>query len=843
MSLTSKNLNMPTIVNIYNFIRKTVYPSGEFVEDDFKTIIYQLEILKQYGLPATYALKYDALIDKRFSNLIKESIDEYDEVGVWWEIDKQLAEKAGVKWKGKTPVDDHVNIGYSLGYSKEDRLKMVDVYMEDFKSIFGYYPKSVGSWVMDIITLTYFKEKYNVEAAALCRDQIGTDGFTLWGGYYNQGYYPSKLNEYIPSQSKKMQLDLPIFRMLGPDPIYAFEDGVRKSVNGVYTMEPACVIGQTKEWVEWLFDMYINEAVLGFSYIQTGQENTFLWNTMRKGYELQIPYIAKLAKEGKVRVETLKESGEWFKKKYLVTPPTTITVSKDWNKDNLRTAWYNSRFYRTSFLWEKNSLSIRDLHLFNENYKSRYYESTLESNESIFDSLPILNTHYWSDKNLRASIDLVNVDSNNDINKIIGEEPRFSKIDEFSYEVIWKTNEGSTINIICKDSEIVFKESIFEENRYKENVFKENRYKDNILKENCYKDNQKKFALYFNRIPVVKDVYKKELVCMHNGFEYALHLSKGEFVLNKNSESEVSEFENSELFIVSEENEISLLISNDEKMINKEIFTKEYLLNTSEIDNYIPKYQRAKSKSKIMPRALKPEISPKNIVLKESINEKFTIYNPNENGEIRYTLDGSEPNRKSLLYTKPIIIKESTTIKAKVYKDGFKESEIEEGSLYKSLGIKDIKTFTNPVEIEKYNKNGVYDLIDGKKGSNDYTDGRWLGYHDDLDVIIDLGEERNISKITVGFLQDTRAWIYYPRFVDFKYSVDGKEFNDIERIYYKNSIPRKEVAVDNISSIFNSDIKIRYIRIFAKNEEVCPSWSIMAGEGPAFMFVDEITVE
>lgn len=808
MSLTSKNLKMPTIVNIYNFIRKTVYPSGEFVEDDFKTIIYQLEILKQYGLPATYALKYDALIDKRFSNLIKESIDEYDEVGVWWEIDKQLAEKAGVKWKGKTPVDDHVNIGYSLGYSKEDRLKMVDVYMEDFKAIFGYYPKSVGSWVIDIITLTYFKEKYNIEAAALCRDQIGTDGFTLWGGYYNQGYYPSKLNEYIPSQGKEMQLDLPIFRMLGPDPIYAFEDGLRESVNGVHTLEPACVIGQTKEWVEWLFDTYINEPILGFSYIQTGQENTFLWNTMRKGYELQIPYIANLAKEGKVRVETLKESGRWFKKKYLLTPPTTITVLKDWNKDDLRTAWYNSRFYRASFLWEKNSLSIRDLHLFNENYKSRYYENTLEENESIFDSLPILNAHYWSDKDLRASIGLVKLDFNKNINKISGGEPRFSKIDEFAYEVIWETSEGSKINIICKESEIIFKE-------------------------NSCKDNEKKLALYFNRIPVVKNVYKKELVCMHNDFEYYLYLSKGEFVLNSDSE----------LFIISEENEISLLFSKDETKINEEIFEKDYLINANEIDNYIPKYKRIESKFKIMPRALKPEISPGNIVLKEPINQQVTIYNLNKNSEIRYTLDGSEPNEKSLLYTGSIIIKDSTTIKAKAFKDGFKESETEEVNLYKSIKIKDIKTFTRPVEIAKYNKNGVYDLIDGKKGSNDYTDGCWLGYHDDLDVIIDLGEEKKIRKITVGFLQDTRAWIYYPKFVDFKYSFDGKKFNDIERISYTNSVPRKEVAIENISTNYNDDKKIRYIRIFAKNEEVCPDWSIMSGEGPAFMFVDEITVE
>lgn len=29
----------------------------------------------------------------------------------------------------------------------EEREKLVDVYMEDFKQIFGFYPKSVGSWL------------------------------------------------------------------------------------------------------------------------------------------------------------------------------------------------------------------------------------------------------------------------------------------------------------------------------------------------------------------------------------------------------------------------------------------------------------------------------------------------------------------------------------------------------------------------------------------------------------------------------------------------------------------------------------------------------------------------
>ena len=96
------------------------------------------------------------------------------------------------------------------------------------------------------------------------------------GGYFNQAYYPSKLNEYIPAQREEMQLDLPLFRLLGPDPIYNFEEGLREELKGVHTLEPAWIIGQNKEWVHWFFECLNEEETLGFSYAQVGQENTFL---------------------------------------------------------------------------------------------------------------------------------------------------------------------------------------------------------------------------------------------------------------------------------------------------------------------------------------------------------------------------------------------------------------------------------------------------------------------------------------------------------------------------------------------------------------------------------------
>ena len=78
------------------------------------------------------------------------------EIGAWWEIPQPLVEKAGMKWRGRYPWDWHADVGFSTGYTPEEREKLTDVYMSDFKKIFGYYPKSVGSWFIDAHTSQLF---------------------------------------------------------------------------------------------------------------------------------------------------------------------------------------------------------------------------------------------------------------------------------------------------------------------------------------------------------------------------------------------------------------------------------------------------------------------------------------------------------------------------------------------------------------------------------------------------------------------------------------------------------------------------------------------------------------
>ncbi|MGY4384877.1 hypothetical protein ACVWYN_001911 [Pedobacter sp. UYP24] len=388
----------PKIINIVNFIRLLEPRDANITQDVlFQTVVKQVEIMKKYKLGGSFLLQYDALMDSRYQKLLKSLPKEDFEIGAWWEIPQPLVEKAGLKWRGRYPWDWHADIGFSTGYTPAEREKLADVYMEDFKSIYGYYPKSVASWFIDSHTLNYLYDKYHIVASANCKDQYGTDGYTLWGGYWNQAYYPSRINSYMPAQNQAKQLPVPIFRMLGSDPVRQYDTGVSNSRQGVITLEPVYPeAGGDEKWVNWFFKEFVEGESMEFAYAQAGQENSFTWDAMSKGFQIQMPLIAKLRDEKKVKVETLAASGQWFKDHYKVTPATSVTVNKDIDGSNRKTVWFNSRFYRVNVLWEDGGLTFRDIHLFNENFPSVYTNNKATSNECSFFTLPFVDGYIWS---------------------------------------------------------------------------------------------------------------------------------------------------------------------------------------------------------------------------------------------------------------------------------------------------------------------------------------------------------------------------------------------------------------------------------------------------------------
>ncbi len=282
-----ESTSAPRIVNVINFIRQTE-PRIDAITDEvlYRTVVEQVKLLNRYGIKGTYLLQYDALISPSYQELLKKETLPGTEIGGWWEITQPHVEAAGLKWRGRYPWDWHADVGFATGYTPEEREKLVDVYMAKFKEIFGKYPSAIGSWFIDAHTLAYMYDKYHIEASCNCRDQIGTDGYTLWGGYWQGGYYPSRKNAYMPAQTRKGQIPVPVFRMLGSDPIYQYDLGIGGNYQGVVTLEPVYgSAGGSETWVKWFFDSMFKDPGMGLSYVQAGQENSFTWGAMKKGLE------------------------------------------------------------------------------------------------------------------------------------------------------------------------------------------------------------------------------------------------------------------------------------------------------------------------------------------------------------------------------------------------------------------------------------------------------------------------------------------------------------------------------------------------------------------------------
>jgi hypothetical protein len=456
---SSPSTDAPRIVNIINFIR-LLEPRDSAITRDvlYQTVVQQIALMRKYKLTGTFLLQYDALIDPRYQSLLKSLPRDSFEIGAWWELPQPLIEKAGMTWRGRYPWDWRANIGFSTGYTPKERERLIDTYMADFKNIFGYYPASVASWFIDAHSLQYMVEKYHIDASANCKDQYGTDGYTLWGGYWNQAYYPSKKNSYMPAQHAANQIDVPIFRLLGSDPVRQYDNGLGHTRQGVVTLEPVYAFGGgDATWVDWFFNTFTTEKELGFNYTQAGQENSFTWSAMAKGLELQFPLIARLRDEQKLKVETLGASGRWFKSRYKLTPTTTFTVSKDLPGSDRKTLWFDSRFYRMNLLWENGALRIRDWHLFDERVASVYETKPAAANECSFFTLPLVDGYLWSKADTLAGLRLmVMVDGRP--TPVTGGEPLFQPIGDTTMQISWPlTSQKGTLTMILKEKQLEIK--------------------------------------------------------------------------------------------------------------------------------------------------------------------------------------------------------------------------------------------------------------------------------------------------------------------------------------------------------------------------------------------------
>jgi hexosaminidase len=133
-------------------------------------------------------------------------------------------------------------------------------------------------------------------------------------------------------------------------------------------------------------------------------------------------------------------------------------------------------------------------------------------------------------------------------------------------------------------------------------------------------------------------------------------------------------------------------------------------------------------------------------------------------------------------------------------------------------------------------------LTDGVRASHEY-DHSWFNVQGgkDLELVVDLEEQRDVRRIQAGFLQFGFWLRLFPSRIEYSLSTDGKQYEPVGSI--ANTLPIDQYG--NQQRDFTLTIapkKARYVKLKAYSIGNTPSWHPGAGR-PAVMLVDEIVVE
>ncbi len=217
----------------------------------------------------------------------------------------------------------------------------------------------------------------------------------------------------------------------------------------------------------------------------------------------------------------------------------------------------------------------------------------------------------------------------------------------------------------------------------------------------------------------------------------------------------------------------------------------------------------------------------KTTVALNSVNKNATIY---------YSI-GEEFKK----YEDPIVIVDKVSLKMYAQKEDAKSATITTEFFKIDPNIKiELKTkYAN-----QYNAGGDNALIDGIIGAQDFRTGTWQGYSDvDLHATVDLGKQKDISSIGLGFLEDQRSWIFLPTKVEMFISSDNKRFTKVATKVIDATKPEENVSVKKVEFSFKNK-KARYIKVIAKKLGVLPTWHLgYKHDGRSWLFVDEIQIK
>lgn len=336
----------------------------------------QYEAISDNKLSATWLLQYDVLKDPELIKSIK-IFDSKQELGLLLEVSPSLAKDAQVIYPHEVEWSDPQAVFLS-GYQRTERRKLIRKVFTEFKSVFGYYPKSIGAWWIDSYSLEYIEDKFDVDAVLIVADQKTTDDYGIWGQWWGIPYYPHKANILVPAASEKEKEDVIILQWAQRDLNKAHGEGKEFSN---YSLQANDYLerGLNTDYYKDLTKQYL-DCSLSVGQITVGLETGMESVRVFPEYEKQIEYLSNLKE---LKSATMSQFADEFKKVYKNNPQKVVLNAREGN-------WILSLNKRENQFLKENlayqgDLAFLDYFLAD---KSKFLDRTLPINKSRANTLP-----------------------------------------------------------------------------------------------------------------------------------------------------------------------------------------------------------------------------------------------------------------------------------------------------------------------------------------------------------------------------------------------------------------------------------------------------------------------
>ncbi len=221
-------------------------------------------------------------------------------------------------------------------------------------------------------------------------------------------------------------------------------------------------------------------------------------------------------------------------------------------------------------------------------------------------------------------------------------------------------------------------------------------------------------------------------------------------------------------------------------------------------------------------------------------NQVEVILDGQSDNPIRYTLDGSDPDSNSPVYTEPLVISGTCTVKAVTERNGeFTRPYEKSFESHKAMG-RPTKVLTAP--RDKYTFNCPDMLTDGIRGKGPFGNGDFAGWRKNpFEAVIEM-DGTTYNTVTLSTIVSRADHIFNPLDLVVYLSEDGNEFTEAARREYPVEGGMNDGNGCHELTVTFPETSAKFLKVTAQTIQSMPEWHPAKGRA-GYVFVDEVIVK